>query len=100
MKKLEIIRVDNYMYTLKDNENNLYIFTFEFHSMKKKPQVGDYIYLSDELLDKEYIEYSESYAFGSLDDTSGRKIEENKNTQDLIVIQQGEKKKYLKRLYG
>ena len=100
MKKLEIIEVDNYIYTLKDAENKIYKFGFEFHDIESLPQIGEYIYMSDELLDEKYQEYSTFYAFGSLDDPSGRKINNNQNIQDVITIQAKTKKKHLKRLYG
>ena len=59
--------------------------------------------MSDELLNKDYKEYSTFYAFGSLDNISGRKIENNQNIQDIITIEtnnQNIKRKHLKRLYG
>ena len=100
MKKLEIIKVNNYIYTLKDEESNIYEFTLEFHDLKSLPQEGDYIFMSEELLDKEYQEYSDFYAFGALNDPSGRIIKRTHNIQDVIVISNNSNKKYLKRLYG
>ena len=105
MKKLEIIEVNNYLYKLKDTNNNIYNFTFEFHSINPNPTIGDTIYMSDELLKKDYIEYSNFYAFGALNDTSGRNVEDEENIQDIIMIEskggkEDVKKKYLKRLYG
>ena len=100
MKKLKIIEIDNYLYTLKDEENKIYKFTFEFHDIETLPKINEYIYMSDELLDINYKEYSNFYAFGSLEDTSGRKVDGDKNIQDVIAVQTDTKKKYLKRLYG
>lgn len=99
MKKLEIIKADKYEYILKDDDNNNYIFNIEFQDVDILPQVGDYIYMSKELLNKNYKEYSNTYTFGSLDSIYGRTIN-NENNPDIIKIDINNKSFYLKRLYG
>lgn len=99
MKKLEITKVDNYEYYLKDKNNNEYNFNIEFQSIDIKPKIGDYIYISDELLDKNYIEYSKFYTFGPLNSKYGRKIIDE-NSPDVIKIETNNNSIYLKRLYG
>ena len=99
MKKLKIIEVNNYDYTLKDKDGNLYELNIEFQGLKEMPQVNDIIYISEKLLDKKYKEYSNTYTFGNIDDKSGRDIS-TENEIDLIVIEMNNQKYYLKRLYG
>ena len=99
MKKIKIIEVNNYDYTLKDKEGNLYELNIEFQGLKEMPQVNDIIYISEKLLDKKYKEYSNTYTYGNIDDKSGRDISKE-NEIDLIVLETKNQKIYLKRLYG
>lgn len=99
MKKLEIIEINDYEYHLKDDNNKIYIINIEFQDIDIKPNINDYIYISEKLLDKNYKEYSKSYTFGNIDSIYGRKIEED-NDVDIIAISINNKKTYMKRLYG
>lgn len=99
MKKLEIIEINNYEYHLKDDNNKTYIINIEFQDIDIKPNINDYIYISEELLDKHYKEYSNFYTFGSLNSSYGRQTEED-NDVDIIAISINDKKTYMKRLYG
>ena len=99
MKKLKIVEVNDYDYKLKDNDNNIYNFNIEFLDINKLPNINDYIYMNEELLDKKYKEYSTVYTFGELKNKTGRKIENEENL-DLIVLEMAGEKFYLKRLYG
>lgn len=99
MIKLKIKSVNNSQYTLIDEDSNEYNFILEFHDIKKNPGVNDYILMSKELLDKNYEEYSNFYAFGSLNDQAGRKIN-SKNEKDLIAINLNNDTIYLKRFFG
>ena len=99
MKRLKIIKKDNYLYTLEDKNNKKYKFNLEFITTNIIPNINDYIYMSEELLDKNYKEYSNIYTFGPLDSLHGRDIN-NENNPDIIRIDIKEKSIYLKRLYG
>ena len=99
MKKLKIIEVDNYEYHLKDNDNKDYIINIEFQNIDELPKVNDYIYISNELLDKNYREYSNNYTFGPLNSEYGRNINDE-NNPDIVKIIINDKTIYLKRLYG
>lgn len=99
MKKLKIVKKDNYLYTLEDKDNKQYILNIEFQDIEINPNINNYIYLSEKLLDKNYKEYSSMYTFGLLDSIYGRKIT-NDNSPDIIRIDTKEKSIYLKRLYG
>ena len=99
MKKLKIIQKDNYLYTLKDNNNKQYNINIEFQDTNIIPNINDCIYISEKLLDNNYNEYSTIYTSGSLDSIYGRKID-NENNPDIIRIDIKDKTIYLKRLYG
>ncbi len=97
LKKLEIIGVDNYLYTLKDEQNKTYQIQFEFYDLETMPNIGDYITMPKELLDENYIDYSIFYAFGDVN-CSGRK---NPSPQEIIYVTNNKNQtKTLKRLYG
>ena len=55
LKKLEIIGVDNYLYTLKDEQNKTYQIQFEFYDLETMPNIGDYITMPKELLDEKLV---------------------------------------------
>ena len=99
MKKLEIIGIDNYQYTFKDSDNKIYSSIMNFYDIEEKPQIGDFLYLNEELLKNSNKNYSDYYCFGSLDDPTGREITDE-NSPDLVVVQSKEKSLKLKRLYG
>ena len=99
MKKLIIIKKDNFLYTLKDKNNKEYIFNLEFQDIDIILNSNDNIYFSENLLNKNYNEYSTTYTFGPLDSTYGRNID-NENNPDIIRVDTKEKTIYLKRLYG
>lgn len=99
MKKLTIINIDNYEYTLRDNNNLNYNLNLEFQNIDIKPKTGDCIYMSDELLNKNYQEYSNTYTFGPLGSFYGRTIT-NENNPDIIKLQIDNESLYLQRYYG
>lgn len=99
MVKLKIININDYEYSLKDEEEHNYIINMEFFDVDEKPRIGDYIYINKELLNPKYDGYSTSYTFGSLENKYGK---ENIQMEDIDVIKVTLKNKeiYLKRLYG
>ncbi|MEE3343022.1 MAG: hypothetical protein VZS44_02915 [Bacilli bacterium] len=99
MKKLKIIKRDNFMYTFIDDKNKEYTINIEFQDIDTLPKINDYIYISEKLLDKNYQEYSNIYTFGPLDSSYGRIIDDE-NNPDIIRIDIGKNSIYLKRLYG
>ena len=82
-----------------DKNNNKYELNLEFNDIEEQPQIGDYIYISAELLNPKYAGYSTSYTFGKLENKYGK---ENIEIDDIDVIKVKTKKLeiYLKRLYG
>ena len=94
MKKLEIIKVDKYTYTLQDKNSNDYELILDFQNIEEQPQIGNYIYMDETILESKNF-----YTFGKLNSEYGRKIE-NENDKDLIILETNNKKYYLKRLYG
>ena len=99
MVKLMIINKNEYLYSLKDERNNDYELNLEFLDVEEKPQIGDYICMSAELLNTRYAGYSTNYTFGKMDSKYGR---ENLSLTDIdvIKIENTDKEIYLKRLYG
>ncbi len=99
MIKLEIDNIDKYIYKLKDEKNNKYNLNLEFFDIEENPKVGDYIYISAELLNPKLEGYSTNYTFGNLKNKYGK---ENitLNDIDVIKIATNGLEIYLKRLYG
>ncbi len=99
MVKLKIINISNYDYELEDMKDNKYTLNLEFLDIEEKPEVGDYISISAELLNPRYAGYSSNYTFGSLDNEYGRK---NISPIDIdtIKLEKDSKEILLKRLYG
>ena len=84
MKKVKITNIDGYNYTLEEN-NNKYIKNIEFYDVKLN--IGDYIYISDDVLKETNI-----YTYGP--------ITENAREEDIIKILSNDKEIYLERYYG
>lgn len=99
MVKLKIMNIDKYTYNLKDAKENNYTLNLEFFDVEENPKIGDYIYISAELLNPKYEGFSTSYAFGSLENKYGK---DNINLTDIDVIKvvTNNLEIYLKRLYG
>ncbi len=94
MVKLEVIKKERYIYTLKDEKSKEYILNLEILDMEKGLEVGDNIYISNELL-----KYSANYTFGNLDNMYG-KSNISLNDIDVIKVVKDNEEIYLKRLYG
>ena len=95
MKKLLITKKDNYEHTLKDIENNEYQFNIEFYNIENNPEVGDYLFISEKILQ----ENNAFLNFDSLESEYGRKIE-SANDDDIVALIVRREKIYLKRVYG
>ena len=100
MVKLTVVNISKWQYTLKNVETNQeYVKALEFHGLKKPLKIGDQIIMHKELLDPEYHEYSNQYAFGPVDEVYGREVSSSADT-DVIGIKQGNDIISLKRFYG
>ena len=99
MKKMEIVDKRNYVYTFEDEEGKPYNINLDFLDIEKKPEIGEYIFFNEELLNPRYDGYSTSYTFGSLDSKYG-KNNISLDDVDVIKLVMEEKEIYLKRLYG
>lgn len=95
MKKLEINKIDNYQYELKDMDNKIYHFNIEFYNLEKEPKIGDYIYMNEKLLKEEYSMLN----FDILESKYGRNIQTEED-DDLVILLIDNEKIYLKRVYG
>ena len=74
MVKLEITKIDGYIYQLLDQNKNKHSLNLEFIGIKEDIKVGDFINISDELLNQEYSGYSTNYTFGELKSKYGKNI--------------------------
>lgn len=100
MKKLKIDKIDGYNYVLiEEFSQKIYIFSIEFYDMVESPKENDFIYIHENLLDKNYPEYSTDYCFGALNSDCGRDLIED-NQDQIIIVVINHKKIYLQRLFG
>ena len=99
MIKMEIVKKDNYIYELKDEKENKYTLNLDFCDIEESPKVGDYIYISAELLNPKYAGYSTSYTFGKLENKYGKE-NISMNDIDVIKVVTNNLEIYQKRLYG
>lgn len=88
MKKVKVVKIDNYDYTLVDFDNNIYEKNIEFYS-SIKPSVGDIIYISESILNEVNL-----YAFDMLYTTSNVEID------DVIKLVHNKEEYYFQRVYG
>ena len=97
MIKLEIVKIDNYLYRLEDSNHNNYTAHLEFYDLNKPLSIGDSIYISDELINELSII---PLRFGPLTGIYGREIT-SEDDKDLIIIKYNAGAVcYLKRYYG
>ena len=84
MKKVQVVKINNYIYTLEDN-NKLYDINIEFQDTEVN--VGDYIFIDDKVLEEANI-----YTYGP--------IIENNDLEDIIKIVKDDKEIFLQRYFG
>lgn len=100
MKTFRVGKIDanNYhLVNIATGEN--YKLKLTFYGIQNAVKIGDLISMHAELLDANYVEYSNHYYFGPLDEPSGRKIT-SKTHKDYIAIKTENKIIELKRLWG
>ena len=95
MKKFTITKINKYNYELTDEKERKYSYNIGFYDIEKKPNVGDYIYMSEKILQ----ENNNMLNFGSLDSIYGREINDS-SSDEVIVLVMNNEKFYLIRLYG
>lgn len=88
MKKLIVKNINNYDYTLIDNDNNIHVINIEFYS-KLKPNIGDIIYLDDSLLTEVNL-----FSFDEFNDMN------NLDKKDIIKVVSKNGDYYLQRRFG
>ena len=88
MIKTIVKSINNYDYTLVDNQNNEYVINIEFYS-NYKPQLNDIIYFDNIIIDKTNL-----YAFDEVYDTM------NIDIKDIIKVVHEDKEYYFQRRYG
>ena len=88
MLKLEVIFNEYANYILKDKDGNEYEVNINFIDIDK-PKIGTIIYIQKSVLDEKV-----SLNYGLVDKDSIN------NEDEIIMLSEGEKKKYLQRFYG
>ncbi len=88
MRKLKIIDINNYDYTLIDEDGNIFTMNIGFLGLESNPTVDDYIYIPENILNEVNF-----FSFGVINDS-------NVKDKDLIKIVSKNKQYYLQRYYG
>jgi len=102
MNRYNVIKADNYNYTLKDEVGDIFNISLQFYDVTP-PQKGEYIWFSEKLLDKKANEGLVHFSFGKLTEKYGRKITQQNikdNIDEILLIERDNKKLCLKRFYG
>lgn len=93
MKKVTIKDKEDYIYYLTDN-NNEYELKIEFYDLNILPKKGDNFYLDEKLLREKIL-----LSFGLINNNDGKDINLLKE-DEIIILDNGKEKIYLKRYYG
>lgn len=93
MKKVTIKDREDYIYYLTDN-NNEYELKIEFYDLNILPKKGDNFYLDEKLLREKIL-----LSFGLINNNDGKDINLLKE-DEILILDNGKEKIYLKRYYG
>lgn len=93
MKKVTIKDKEDYIYYLIDN-NNEYELKIEFYDLNILPKKGDNFYLDEKLLREKIL-----LSFGLINNNDGKDINLLKE-DEILILDNGKEKIYLKRYYG
>lgn len=96
MKKLIILNINGYLYTLLAG-NMEYNINIEFYDLENSVKENDALIVSDEILNT-MLKYK-IISFGSIDSKYG-KAQDELNETDVIILKSGEKTIYLKQVFG
>lgn len=94
MKKLIIKKIEDYNYTLIDDQQE-YFLNLEFYDLKISPKENDYLYINEHLLKEKNI----PLCFGPINSHYGKEISSSED-EDILIIVINQEKIYLKRYYG
>lgn len=93
MKKVTIKDKEDYIYYLTDN-NNEYELKIEFYDLNILPKKGDNFYLDEKLLREKIL-----LSFDLINNNDGKDINLLKE-DEILILDNGKEKIYLKRYYG
>lgn len=99
MVRLQILSIKNNLCTLRSDEDIIYQLKINLYDVGYKIQEGDFVSISEKLLDPTFEEYSDLYQFGPLESKYGRPVTD-KIKDEIIRIDTNQKKIYLKRIFG
>ena len=94
MIKCVIEKIEDYNYTLCDIDNEMHALNMDFYGLKNKPNVGDCLYIKEEILMSQVPLYFE--IMPNLNKEAFLRLNEKEFL--LLVIENQEY--YLKRVYG
>lgn len=93
MKKVTVKDKVDYIYYLIDGSME-YKLKMEFYDLNILPKKGDNLYLNEKLLKEKIL-----LSFGLINNTDGKDINLLKE-DEIIILDNGKEKIYLKRYYG
>lgn len=93
MKKVTIKDKEDYIYHLID-DNNEYKLKIEFYDLNILPKKGDNFYLDEKLLREKIL-----LSFGLINNNDGKDINLLKE-DEILILDNGKERIYLKRYYG
>ncbi len=88
MKKVKLIKINEYDYVFEDSNSKIYNLNIEFHG-NIVPKEGDIIFFPDTILNEKNL-----YAYGPF------KEDKNLSDDDLIKVVSSKGEYYLQRYYG
>lgn len=94
MKILSVDKKDKDYYYLKDENNNSYKLNIIFYDLNIEVNAGDIICINENYLNDKVL------YFGSIKEEYGKRITRENVYDEIIVIQKGNEKYFLKRFYG
>ena len=90
MRKLQILKINNYDYLLKSEDNRKYNLNLQFYYLGNELKEKDCLYVSEKILDENNF-----YSFGPINSA-----DINIDEDDIIKIILDNKEIYLQRYYG
>lgn len=94
MKKVVIVKIDKFLYVLKDQDNNEYKLKIEFQNIEEKPKTNDILFIDESILKENIL-----LTFGPLGSKYGKDVSIMEESEVIKLIVD-EKTIYLQRYYG
>ena len=99
MKKLMLIDNTNNNYVFADENSIIYRITMWFENFASKPQPGDYMFISEQVLD-DHEEINTSKTYGPFTTLGYARKPENMTERDFVVVVNDDGMVVWQRYYG